>query len=703
MQRATASLQSLFQPRHVAVIGASATPGKLGHAVFRNLLQRGFAGRLSPINAQGDEVLGHAGFRHITDLTDPVDCAFLAIPASQVVAAAEACVQAGVKAMVVGASGFAETATAEGVARQARLAELAARSGCRILGPNTNGLLNVQTGLALGYNTAHGLAYAPGTITLVSHSGALFDSVARRLHAMGAGLSKFVAVGNEADITLLDVLEYLVDDPDTEIIGLILEAVTDTARWRTLALRLAAAGKRVVALKVGRSQAGASATLAHSSRLAGNSRAVQAVLRACGVATVDTVEALAGACALLSKVGQAPAAAPLFGITTSGAGGALLMDLASERGLAVAEPWPVALDTALQTLPVSARLRHPIDMGNFPDWATLDAALRQVEAHGYVGPTVAFAHTGPAPGMDLALADALAARRQRLGALTLVVSPGGLGADTEARYVAAGIPVFHDMATAFDSLAVALAVGRQSPQALAEPPLVARLAQCVQAASARAATPGDVWSERASAEYLARFGVPCVSSVAVTRLDELAEAAARVGYPVVLKAMVPGVAHKHAAGLVKVGVGSPAELQQAGQAQVASAQALGHAAPTEWLVQPWLRADLEVLAGLTHEPGLGYFLVCGLGGLQAEAFRDIVMVSLPCTEADLHQALQASFLGPVLQSLCPGGEARQRLVHILLGLQAALAQGQHMVRSIDLNPVFLTRTDAVAVDAMIVS
>ena len=167
------------------------------------------------------------------------------------------CAEAGVGAVIIGAAGFAEMGTADGRRRQAEVVAIARRHGLRILGPNTNGIFNASDKLSLGYNTSHGDALSPGPVSIAAHSGALFNCIAPRLRDLGAGLSKFVPVGNEADLDMLDFLEYFIEDPDTGVIGLIMEAISDGARLRRLSLRAQNAGKPIVVLKLGRSAAGA--------------------------------------------------------------------------------------------------------------------------------------------------------------------------------------------------------------------------------------------------------------------------------------------------------------------------------------------------------------------------------------------------------------------------------------------------------------
>ena len=462
-----AALRALFEPRAVAVIGASRTPGKLGYAVVANLISAGFPGLIFPINPAGGEIAGRACLRAIAELPDEVDCAMLVVPASETVAALAACAERGVRSAIIGASGFAEMGTPEGRKRQDDAAAIARRSGMRLLGPNTNGIYNTTARLSLGYNAAHAYAIAPGPVSIISHSGALFGGFVRTLRGYGVGLAKFVPVGNEADIDMLEILDDCIEDNATRVIGLAIEALGDGDKFRHLAFKAAERGKRVVALKVGRSAVGIGAALAHSSRLAGGARAYEALFAASGVASVRSVEALAATCALLAWQPERPADPRLVCITTSGAGGALLADHAAERDLSLAGDatgeWEGEAGAAIARLPARGHLRNPIDAGSLAEWGDLDQIFQILERDGLVGPCAVYAHIAPNPAQDRTLLEMLRLRKQRTRAPIVVIAPGGLEPDLEQQYQDAGFPVFHETALGFDALAGHYVAGQVGP------------------------------------------------------------------------------------------------------------------------------------------------------------------------------------------------------------------------------------------------
>ena len=689
------SLHALFQPRHVVVIGASRTPGKSGHSVVRNLTRCGFTGRVTPVNPAGGTIEGLPCAPTLEDVEGPIDCAMVVVPAAGAVQAVRDCAARGVRSAIIGSSGFAETNTEEGRARQADLAHIARDAGMRLLGPNTNGLYNASDAVSIGYNAAHADVRDPGSISVVSHSGALFGGVLNAVRQLGGGLAKFVPVGNEADIEMLDVLEYLIADPATRVIGLIIEALRDAPRLRELAGRAHAADKPIVALKIGRSSVGVGAALAHSSRLAGSARAYDALFHACGIAGVQSIEALAGGCAVLAASDAQPGRdRRLIAVTTSGAGGALLADAAALRGIPLAGSatgeWQGMAGPRIAALPARGWLRNPIDMGSLQAWSQLDEVYAALEQDGLDGPTAAYAHVAPSPDMDRALVASLAARRRRTNSPLVLVAPGGLTPEIEAAYRAASIPVFHDTGTCFDSLACHYHL--RAPDGAEGRPA---------AAVALPASQGAL-SELESATVLRAAGIPIVASAVVRDAEDAVTQAARLGYPVVLKALAHGVAHKNDAGLVQVGLADAAELRRAHATLADSVAALGQdERTTPFILQPMLKSSAELILGSAREAELGHFIVIGLGGIHAELLDQVMLFPVPSSVTTIRETLLATPLGRLLLRL--GGEAvLDQVVAAASCLQGLLLAQGDCIASVDINPLLVTDRGCQGVDALIV-
>jgi acyl-CoA synthetase (NDP forming) len=622
------------------------------------------------------------------------------------------CELAGVRTVIVGASGFAELGDPAGLERQNQISQWARRTGIRVLGPNTNGILSVPDCLSLGYNASHSQVFPAGSVSVISHSGALFDAVARRLVDAGCGLARFVPVGNEADISMNDVLEWLIDDVHTHVVGLVIEGLDDGERFLRLCLTARARGKYLVGLKVGRSSRGAQATMAHSRRMAGEARTYDALFDASGVASITTIEALAGTCALLAQVASRPPSMRAMvsqderwiAVTTSGAGGAILADMTTVRGMALAGQsdghWPAEVQARLNKLPTSAPILNPIDTGSLGDWSLLELTYDILESAGYYGPTVVFAHIAANDNMAQALLKALADRRNRCPAPIAVLAPGGLGALMERRYLESGITVFRDTAACCDSLAAAfgqLADGREHTDE----------ESIVMQASSKPAGAGspELLNEIDSALLLAKAGIPMVHSRIVHDATSAQEAAAALGYPVVLKALAPGVAHKHDLGLVVVGITSSAELEARmahmhRQLRVCELDE----ADTTWVVQPMLKAPLELILGMTSEPALGRFLMVGLGGLLAEILDAVDVFHIDQSEDRIRQRLSTSVTARAVEKYFGDSAATaiEQIVGVLVNLRRFVRQYPSAIDSIDINPLLVGPGVCMAVDALVV-
>ncbi len=705
------AFEALFRPRSVAIVGASATPFKQGNVAIKYLIAGGYAGAVYPVNPSGGEIEGLRAWPSILDIPGEVDCALFVIPAGATIAAVRQCAEKGVRAIIVGSNGFAEQGTDEGRARQRDLEDIARRHGILLLGPNTNGVWNASANFSLGYNTSHGDPMIPGPVSIAAHSGALFNSIAPALAEFGARLSKFVPVGNEADVDMLDVLEFFIGDDETRVIGLLMEGVRDGARLRDLARRARAAGKPVVALKLGRSEAGAGAALAHSSRLAGSARAYDALLRDSGVLRVRSIEALAGACALLAGglPSRGGANNDLVCVSTTGGGAELLADHAADFRLALAGAadgsWDGEAARLIATFTGAGLVRNPVDGGNLGDWTRLEQLFKTLEGEGRSGPVLFFAHMLPQERRDLAVAEMLLRRRERTGAPLVCVAPGGMRDSVKAFYAARKAPVFRDTGACFAALRCYYDALEFSAPDDAPPRLDAE-----RAAQARAlldaAAGADILTEIDSAEILRAAGVPIVESAVARTPGEAREALRAAGGPVVLKGVAPGVAHKNDAGLVVTSIASADAMDRAHAAIERALAALG--APRDacsLVAQKMLPSRVEFIAGVTHEPPLGHFLVFGLGGLLAEALDEVLLISMPASATAISAILEKSRIGALTRRLDAGAaspfSARRAIVDALLALQALTLEFPELVRSIDVNPLIVGADHCTAVDALI--
>jgi acetate---CoA ligase (ADP-forming) len=669
------ALHTLFHPRAVAVIGASDDTTKHGYIVLTSIRAAGFTGGIYGISRRLKEVDGIPCHPDLASLPEQVDAAFLAIPAEAAVQAVRDCAAAGLSAAIVGSAGYAESLEAGGAERQAELARIAAEEGIRIVGPNCNGIYNAHLPLSIGFNTAHAKRQPPGGISIFSHSGALFDAMAGRLHMLGAGLSLFASAGNEADLSVLDYMEYAIGHDPTRVIALLIDSLDDGARFRRLALQAAAAGKHVVALKIGGSEAGARAAVAHSSRIAGDNAAYAALFESSGVATVASLEGFMTAAALLDRFGRRPGG--LGALSTSGAGASLLADRCAALGVPLAALSP---DTHrhIDSHRMFSRIGNPLDLGIFGGMRRAGEVPSLLANDANVGASLALVHSmNPWQGDPIraALADA----RETSAKPLLIVAPGGMPDTERAWYETRGMNVFNETDILLEAIGAMLT------------PLPAATPEC--SATVTPPLPNRTLTEPESLQLLREFGVPVVDTVECTTSDAALAAAQRLGWPVVLKGVAEGVAHKSELGLVRTNLRDAAALQAA-YATLGTQRAI---------VQPMVQAALEAIAGISRSPGVGLVLLCGLGGIYAEALRDVCIWPIPVSRDSIAAKLERSSLGRVLASpRWQHPDAARAFIQLLLALQnLAVALGDRL-GAVDINPVMLGAAGAVAVDALVV-
>lgn len=696
----------LFNPRSIAIVGASADPLKLSHRPLEYLRHGGYAGEIFVVNARADEVAGLRSYARMADLPAVPDVAFLVVPGAQALQAATECARLGVGSAVVASTGFAE-AGEEGAARQLALTALTHEWGIRFVGPNTNGLYATHQRLSLGYNAAHAQVLAEGPVSIVSHSGALFSTLSARMNTGGVGLSKFVAVGNEADLDMLDFFEYLVNDPQTQVILLVLEALRDGARFLEIAARAHAAGKPVAVLKLGMTQAGAASTNAHSSRLAGSARAYRALLDAAGVAQVSSVEALVAFARLVLTHPPAwqPRGLGLGVLTASGGGGTLIADAAVGQGLEVA----ALSDTATQALTDikgSPGLLNPLDVTSVGGTLASGATAALLAGDAPVDAVVAFLHTLPSAMGRETFARAIGDARRSSGKPHLVIAPGTLPAEQAALLAAQDVPIFTDSASAIEALAASMKAARsrrwRAPaEASASGTAAAHPEVNWRALPAGAAGQAQALNEIAAMRLFSEFGIGCVARAFVEDAAAAKAFAAQCGTPIVLKGVVDGVEHKSDIGLVHLHLDTPDKVAQAFE-RIGCAMA-GMPVPGRVCAQQMMRGELELIVGVVHEAPLGHFLLMGLGGRYAEAIDDVQLLRMPAGRDEMRAFVLNGTVGRVVTAArWPRASTLEDIVDVLERLQTLATALGPALQAMEINPLLIGDATPVALDALIV-
>jgi acyl-CoA synthetase (NDP forming) len=635
--------QALFAPRAVALVGASGDPGKNTARPQRYLKKHGFAGRVVPINPARAEVLGERAYARIADAPGDIDHVFVMAPGEAVEQALEDCGARGVPVMSVYSDGFAD-AGAAGAARQARLAARAKELGVRVLGPNSMGVVNLPGRVALTVNAVLEMDAPPaGWISIVSQSGTMLGTVLSRGAARGLGFAKLVSLGNEADLGAGEVVELLAADEDTRVILLFLETVRDAPRLAAAARAAHAAGKPVVAYKLGRSALGERLARSHTGALAGSDAAVDAYFRDCGIVRVDMLETLVEIAPLLA--GRAPprlARAPRVAVvTTTGGGAASVVDRLGLHGIETVAP---GSDAPIIDLTMAATPRKYAD--------TLDALLGSSECDAVLGVVGSSAQFHPQLAVEPILAAARAAKP--LAAFFTPQAERSL-----ALLAKAGIAAFRTPEACADAFAAYFAwrAPREAPR-LAPMPRVSLDIPMAQCEVARAP------------DYA--HGVP---------------------YPVAVKIRAPGVEHKTEVGGVILGIRDREELLRAARSLPGN----------EVLVQKMESGLAEAIVGYRDDPLVGPVVLVGAGGVLAELYRDTVLRMAPVSVEEAEEMIAGVKGLAVIRGFrnLPRGDVRALAEAVAAMSRLALVCGRPVAEA-ECNPVIVKARGAVAVDSLVV-
>jgi acetate---CoA ligase (ADP-forming) len=682
-------LSAVFRPRAIAVVGASDDPVKIGGRPLAFLLRHGYAGRVFPVNPARASVQGLPAFPSIGAIPEPVDLAIVVVPAERVLESLEEAAAKGVRAAIVFSSGFAEVGEAGRVA-QARLRELAERTGLRIIGPNCQGFAHLPSRLVATFASPFlepGLATGP--IAMVSQSGAMAGMIYEMARAAGLGLNYWVSTGNEADVQAAEILAEVVEDEDTRVACCYLEDIKDAGRFRRALARAHRRGVPVFVLKSGRSAVGRRAASSHTGALAGEDAVYDAVFADWGaIRCADPAELLALPQAFLSyrKAGRRVAI-----LSNSGGLGVLSVDLCVDLGLVPAEFTPETTAVLRAALPDFAAAANPVDLTAqiLTDPGMLMRVLPALEADPGVDAIVfQIALLGAATDLARLVSDVarVAASTTKAVAVSCPQRP------VVEAFRAGGVLAFDDASVALRSLAcLAQATTRRSrwlDRATLEesPPRPAPVAP-----AGRAGEP--FLNEWESQRLLAPFGVPLVDSVFVTAAGAAPAAAEQLGYPVVVKACAAALPHKSDVGGVLLGLLDRAAVSEACRRIESNVRAAAPGVALEgFLVQRQVRGALELALGVKVDPIFGPVVLVGSGGVLIEVLRDFRLLLPPIDATAAEETLRSLRIGPLWDGV--RGSAPLDLpaaVELLERLGEAARSLGASVKEIDLNPVVVGR------------
>ncbi|WP_424138797.1 acetate--CoA ligase family protein [Roseomonas chloroacetimidivorans] len=687
--------KALFRPDSIAIIGASSDPAKLGGRPVDYLKRFGFAGRIYPVNGSGGMVQGLPAFRSVADLPETPDQALVIVPAHAVEAALEACAARGILLVQVLSSGFAEEGP-EGAARQERILALARRAGIRITGPNALGSVSVPDGLFATFTTTlDSMRFRPGRVAFVTQSGAFGSHAYACAHLRGIGMSRAVATGNEADLDVAECIALLAGDEGTSVICAALEGCRDGTRLRTALLKAARAGKPVIVMKVGASEAGAAAAATHTGSLAGEDRVYDAVLREGGAWRAQSIEEMIDI-AQLCSLGRMPGGRDVGIVSISGGIGVLMADAASTAGLSLPPFPPEVLGAVAESLPAAAGV-NPVDTtaNAIPRMDAVETLIGSVLERTAI-PTVVtyFAHTLRNPALFAKVEQGFRRLRQRYPD-RLLVAVTTQDETVRDQLGEIGIPVFDDPSRAMRAVGAASAL-----------PGLQAAAEALPAVSPPYGGAIDARHEAGAKALLAAAGVPVLPERVVTDAAGAVAAAEAVGYPVVAKILSEDIPHKTEIGGVLLGLADAASVEAGFRLLMDRAGAHAPMARIDGvLIAPMAGKGLETIIGVQQDPVFGPMVMFGLGGIAVELFQDVAFGSAPLSPTRAARLVdQVRGASRLLQGWRGGPPLdRDGLITALCRVSELAASRAAEIRSVEINPLLVRPEGAVALDALVVS
>ena len=693
----------LIAPRSVAVVGVSERPNAFGSRTVANM--KSFDGQLYQINAKHSELAGRPCYPNIAALPQTPDCVVIATPRESVEPIARECAARGVGAILVYAAGFAETGKQEHVALQQRLLAIAREANMRMVGPNTIGLVNYAIGAGLTFSAMPDRRpLQPHAIGIASQSGSLGFSLAQAVER-GVSVSHVLTAGNSCDVDVADQVAYLAQDRHCRAIACLFEGMVDPSRMLQAAELAWKADKPLIMYKIATGKGGARAAMSHTGSLAGSEAAYAAGFARGGVIQVDKLEALVEAASFFAKAG-APKAPGAVVIATSGGATIIAADKAELHDVPLPQPGPEAAAVLAREVPEYGSTRNPCDVtaqviGSSAVLGACAGALLADPRYGVMVTSHAYAYESATSRLPV-FSQAAATSGKIVCNVWAPEWLGGPGAfETESD---PHLALFHSMDRCFAAIAAWnwRAMQRQAARgawcrisdAGAKPAMEALLAASLTASL----------TEREAKQVMALYGIPVVADALVQSASAACEAAAKVGFPVVLKGGSPDVLHKTEAGLVKLGLRTAPEVECAFNDIERAVAAMSPRPDFRGVVvQPMIPKGVEVMVGARHDPQFGPLVVVGLGGVLVEVLRDTALSLAPVGPSEA-EAMLRGLKGSALLNGFRSAPAVDvpRLAEIICRFSELAADAGRDVSEMEINPLICAGDRIVAADALIV-
>ena len=700
MTNSPASLDAFFRPRSIAVVGASRTPGTVGYEIIDNLLSDGFTGVIYPVNPNAVAVHSIPSYARVDDIPGDVDLAIIAVPKEKALAAAESCGRKGVRGLVVITAGFREIGPA-GREREQELLAVAQRYGMRMVGPNCLGVLSTAADVRMNATFAP-IMPPSGPISFMSQSGAMGVTILDYAAEYGIGIHHFVSVGNKADVSGNDLLEYWAADDATRVILMYLENFGNPRKFTRIA-REVTRHKPIIAVKAGRSAAGARAASSHTGALAGVDTATDALLAQCGVIRVDSVEELFDMAMAFGHL-PVPEGNRVAVVTNAGGPGIIITDACEALGLSVAELSPETQARLRENLPDEASVRNPVDMIATATPESYRLALEAVLADPNVDAAIA-AFVPPLRVRQQDVARSIVeARRALPGKPMLAVLMGRAGLpEGRADLRSAGIPAYIFPEAAARALAGMYRHRRWLQRPVGEIRQYPAARDVIADTISRAAAAGADYLERADVTaILDACGIATLRSERAATADAAAAAAVRIGLPVVLKVDSPDVVHKTDIGGVMLDIRTEDDVRTAFNVMLARVREHMPAAHIDGvIVEHFVRGGRETIIGVSQDPSFGPVIMFGLGGIYVEALKDVSFRVQPVSDIDAFEMVRSIRGARLLEGMRGEPPVDMAAIENVIQRVSQLVGNHPAIVEMDINPWLALEKGGIAVDARI--
>jgi acetyltransferase len=685
-----ADVKSLFEPRSVAVIGASHSPEKIGYKLVSNILGGGFAGNLYPVNPSGGELIGLPMLKSLDEADEPVDLACIAIPAKFVLESVRACVNKGVKHLAIITSGFSEVGNLE---EERRIVALAQEGGARVLGPNIFGIYSSMARLNATFGPRD---VSAGNVAILTQSGALGIAMMGKTKTENIGLSAVVSVGNKSDVDEADLLEYLADHDTTKVVLVYIEGVRRGQRLVDV-LKRTTRKKPVVVIKSGRSQRGAMAAASHTGSLAGADGVFADVMRQCGVLRAETIQEAMEWCRFLAQA-PAPKGENTVIVTNGGGIGVLAADACEKFAVPLYDDTKALKEAFSDAVPSFGSAKNPVDItggATLEDYEiALNAALDSADIHAVItlGCETAVLNSEGLPQMVGPVFD-----RGRNAKPMVFSFVGGTGIEEGMRQLrTAGVPMFSELYSAVSCLGALYAHARNNRRPLDAGDGTLKVASQIEFPAIQTALDG-VWRDNRTfllaheAQAIMRAaGIPVPQSVIARSLDEAVASAERIGYPVVLKIASKDILHKSDAGGIALNLDNRDEVMDAYQAILVSCRRYNPRAVIEGVeIAEMVPSGTEMIVGARRDGSFGPVVMCGLGGVYVEVLKDVSFRALPLDRREATAMVHEIRAHPIL--LGARGEDPKDIEAVIETILrvGAILEGCPSVTDIEINPLMV--------------